>query len=157
MAKALADSVTARGDFPTHRAARADGQMSGLAGEFFVAAELLKRGLQTSVTFGNAKSVDLLAFNALTGRSFAEQVKTVRQKNVFPIAHAKIQRSHVYVFVVLNEPGEDVQYFVVPGATLSDEPDRFTKWFRDPKFAGFRWSVLRDQGFEGGWKIFDQR
>ena len=35
---------------------RADGQKSGLAGEFFVAAELLKRGLQTSLTLGNAKS-----------------------------------------------------------------------------------------------------
>ena len=31
---------------------RADGQLSALAGEFFVAAELLKRELQTSVTFG---------------------------------------------------------------------------------------------------------
>ena len=29
---------------------RADGQESGLAGEFFVAAELLKRDLQTSLT-----------------------------------------------------------------------------------------------------------
>ncbi len=31
---------------------RSDGQKSGLAGEFFVAAELLKRGLQTSLTLG---------------------------------------------------------------------------------------------------------
>ena len=31
-------------------------QMTGLAGELFVAAELLKRGLQTSITFGNAKA-----------------------------------------------------------------------------------------------------
>ena len=136
------------------RASRADGQLSGLAGEFFVAAELLKRGLQTSVTFGNAKSVDLLAFNAETGRSFTVQVKTVRKKNVFPIAHAKIQRSHVYVFVVLNGPTEAVQYFIVPGAVLADEPDRFTKWFRDEKFAGFRWNVLADQGFENAWSIF---
>ena len=42
---------------------RSDGQKSGLAGEFFVAAELLKRGLQTSLTLGNAKSIDLFAIN----------------------------------------------------------------------------------------------
>lgn len=42
---------------------RADGQESGLAGEFFVAAELLKRGLQTSLTLGNGKSIDLFAIN----------------------------------------------------------------------------------------------
>ena len=37
--------------------ARADGQLSALAGELFVAAELLKRGYQTSITFGNAKAI----------------------------------------------------------------------------------------------------
>ena len=42
---------------------RADGQLSSLAGELFVAAELLKRDIQTSVTFGNAKAIDLLAHN----------------------------------------------------------------------------------------------
>lgn len=31
---------------------RVDGQITGLAGEFFVAAELLKRNLQVSITFG---------------------------------------------------------------------------------------------------------
>jgi hypothetical protein len=30
---------------------RVDGQITGLSGEFFVAAELLKRNLQTSLTF----------------------------------------------------------------------------------------------------------
>lgn len=66
---------------------RADGQLSGLAGELFVAAELLKRGLQTSVTFGNAKSVDLFTYNPTLGRTFAVQVKTVREK--LPGIHPK--------------------------------------------------------------------
>jgi hypothetical protein len=47
---------------------RRDGQVSGLAGEFFVAAELLKRGRQTSVTFGNAKGVDLFESQRLCAR-----------------------------------------------------------------------------------------
>jgi hypothetical protein len=34
---------------------RKDGQVSGLAGEFFVAAELLKREMETSITFGKDK------------------------------------------------------------------------------------------------------
>ena len=49
---------------------RVDGQMTGLAGELFVAAELLKRGLQTSVTFGNAKAIDLLAYNQEVQKEF---------------------------------------------------------------------------------------
>src|SRR5438034_9436274 len=89
---------------------RADGQVTSLAGELFVAAELLKRGLQTSVTFGNAKSIDLLAFNHETKRKFTIQVKAVRNKNVFPIAHVKVEPEHIYVFVILNKPGVAVQY-----------------------------------------------
>ncbi|GLW61739.1 hypothetical protein Hthe01_20880 [Hydrogenophilus thermoluteolus] len=46
---------------PTPKKRRADGQVTGLAGEFFVAGELLKRGLQTSITFGNAKAIDIFA------------------------------------------------------------------------------------------------
>ena len=53
---------------PTTKKPRIDGQITGLAGELFVAAELLKRGLQTSVTFGNAKSVDLLAYDSHSKR-----------------------------------------------------------------------------------------
>lgn len=142
---------------PKVKSKRADGQITGLAGELFVAAELLKRGLQTSVTFGNAKSVDLLTFNSVTKRTFTVQVKAVRKKNVFPIAHAKVQANHVYVFVILNAIGEEVQYFVVPGAILSNEPDRFVRrWFTDPKFPGIGWRTLQKEGFENAWHIFNE-
>jgi hypothetical protein len=136
---------------------RADGQVTGLSGELFVAAELLKRGIQTSITFGNAKAIDLLAHNPDTGRTFTVQVKAIRKKNVFPIAHNKVNAAHVYVFVVLNAPGEPVQYFIVPGTVLANEPERFTKWFRDPKFPGFKWSILQELGFENAWHTFDER
>ena len=135
---------------------RVDGQVTGLAGELFVAAELLKRGLQTSITFGNAKAIDLLAYNPDTDRTFTVQVKSVRKRSVFLIAHHKCTASHVYVFVVLNKPGDAVEYFVVPGAILVEQPERFTKWFLDPKLPGFNWKVLRDEGFAGGWDHFLQ-
>ncbi len=48
--------------------ARVDGNITGLAGELFVAAELLKRGLQTSITFGNAKQIDLFAHNPIQAK-----------------------------------------------------------------------------------------
>ncbi|HSK28730.1 MAG TPA: hypothetical protein VLA17_02095 [Candidatus Limnocylindria bacterium] len=140
------------------KAPRVDGQITGLAGELFVAAELLKRGLQTSVTFGNAKAIDILAFNPEIERSFTVQVKAIRKKNVFPIAHAKVNPRHTYVFVVLNSPDEPVQYFIVPGAILSREPNRFVpRWFLDPKFPGIGWKTLKSEGFENAWHIFHER
>lgn len=133
---------------------RADGQMTGLAGELFVAAELLKRGLQTSVTFGNAKAIDLLAFNPTTGRTFTIQVKALRKRTFFPISHARVDPQHVYVFALLNKPGEQVNYFIVPGADLLNQPERFGKWFLDPKFPGIYPTALND--FSERWQIFDE-
>lgn len=138
----------------TQKPPRVDGQITGLAGELFVAAELLKRGLQTSVTFGNAKAIDLLAFNPATEKTFSVQVKAVRKPNVFPIAHARVSALHVYVFVVLNKPEERVQYYVVPGSVLFHEPERFSKWFKDLKFPGISVKLLKE--FENCWEIFQQ-
>lgn len=131
---------------------RADGQTSGLAGELFVAAELLKRDIQTSVTFGNAKSIDLLAFNPETGCSFTIQVKTLRSNNDFLVRRDAIVRSSVYVFVLLNRPGQQVRYFVVPAAELLDNPERFGKGFADPKLPGILPRELAP--FEDNWEFF---
>jgi hypothetical protein len=134
---------------------RADGQISGLAGEFFVAAELLKRGLQTSVTFGNAKAIDLLTVHPETGRTLAVQVKALRSKNYFPIKPKSVKRDHIYVFVLLNQPGQPVEYFVVPGAVLLDERARFGKDFEHPTFPGIHPRVLEE--FRDNWRVFGER
>ena len=134
---------------------RADGQISGLAGEFFVAAELLKREIQTSVTFGNAKAIDLFAHNPRTGTTFTVQVKTLRSDNYFLVDPKKILRAHVYVFVLLNKPDQPVRYFVVPGGILLDERARFGKGFQVGNMPGILPKDLKD--FEGNWKLFESQ
>jgi hypothetical protein len=121
---------------------RADSQISGLAGKFFVAAELLKRGIQTSVTFGNAKAVDLLAYHADTEQTFIVQVKSLRTSGYFMINRDRIARSHVYVFVLLNKPRVPVSYFIVPGSELIDHP----------KLPAILSGDLAD--FENNWAVF---
>lgn len=90
-----------------------------------VAAEPLKRGFQTSVTFGNAKAIDLLAHNTTIVHMFAVQVKSLRATNDFLISKDRVKASHIYVFVLLNRPGESVRCFIVPGSVLVYEADRF--------------------------------
>lgn len=140
----------------TTKKPRADSQISGLAGEFFVAAELLKREIQTSVTFGNAKAIDLFARNPRTRRTFTVQVKALRSKSSypFPISPDRVVRENIYVFVLLNKPAQPVQYFIVPGCVLIDEPHRFGRWYTDPKFSGVRPDDLRD--FENNWGAFEE-
>lgn len=139
---------------PTPKKKRADGQVTGLAGEFFVAGELLKRGLQTSITFGNAKAIDIFAHSEGSGVTYTVQVKALRQKNYFPIKRSAIERGHMYVFVILNKPGDAVDYFIVEGSTLADadaEGD-LGKYLDDPKFPGIGWRSL--EPFRNNWQVF---
>jgi len=102
---------------------RSDSQKSGLAGELYVAAELLKRNFQVSLTLGNAKAVDLLAYSEQQEeKTYRIQVKTLRKSNCFPLQIQKINRDHIYVFVMLNKPGDAVEYFIMTGhEIISDE------------------------------------
>jgi hypothetical protein len=133
---------------------RADGQKTSLSGEFFVAAELLKRGLQTSLTLGNAKSIDLFAIND-KGTQFTIQVKALRSRsNYFPLSPNRIENACVYVFVVLNKPDVAPEYYIVPGADFHSKPDTFGKWFHGyEKMPGVHPKHLAE--YRDRWQIFE--
>jgi hypothetical protein len=83
-----------------------------LAGEYFVAAELYKRGYSVALTLGNAKAVDLFVERGL--RTANVQVKAIRlRKNVgWPLLKAKVFSKVVYVFVCLNRDDTPPSYFI---------------------------------------------
>ncbi|MFZ1519451.1 MAG: group I intron-associated PD-(D/E)XK endonuclease [Ignavibacteriaceae bacterium] len=86
---------------------------TGLSGEYFVAAELLRRGFNVAITMGNAKAIDLIAEKK--GKTFPIQVKSIyKKKNVgWPILKSKIKAKHYYVFVNLNaDLLEQPEYFI---------------------------------------------
>ena len=131
---------------------RADGQLTGLAGEFFVAGQLLKRNLQTSITFGNAKAIDIFARSEETGITYTVQVKSLRYKNYFPIKRSTVDAKHIYIFVILNKPGEEVDYFIVPGDELAQAGGELGKYLDDPKFPGVNWRSL--EPYRDNWQLF---
>jgi len=132
---------------------RADGQKSGLAGEFFVAAELLKRGLQTSLTLGNAKSIDLFAIND-QGTRFTIQVKALRSPNYFLIDLERVQDACYYVFVVLNKPDVPPDYYIVPGCDLRFDPSKIWSGLRTiKKMPRIHPKDLAE--YRNNWKVFE--
>jgi len=137
---------------------RADGQLSGMAGEFLVAGKLFKRRMQVSVTMGNAKSIDLFVHNPRTDRTFIVQVKTLRSKNYFPMRRESVKSGHVYVFVVLNRDDQDEQFFIIPGKTILRDINRFfgTSYTREKPstFPGVNSNSLKD--FEDNWEVFEK-
>ena len=131
-----------------------DRQLTGMAGEFLVVGQLFKREMQASLTIGNAKGVDVLAFNPATGRQFVVEVKTVRTPNSFIIKAARVLATHVYVFVVLNAPGEQEDFYIVPGADIAADLGGF--FGGSLKYAE-RQAINRGPlaKYKDNWKAFD--
>ena len=137
---------------------RVDHQVVGAAGEFLTAGKLFKRGYQVSVTYGNAKAIDLFVYNPQTGRTFKVQVKSQHRKNCFPVRREAIDPDSIRVFVRLNGPSDPEEFFVVPGATiLANIPRYFGSSYRDPKhpssFPAVNYGPLKEH--QDKWDLFD--
>jgi hypothetical protein len=94
----------------------ADKNSTHLAGEYFVAAELYRRGYSVAMTLGNAKAIDLFAEHE--ARTVNIQVKAIRDKKSvgWPMTKAGVVDGVIYVFVCLNAPGTSPEYYVCTAA-----------------------------------------
>ncbi len=126
-----------------------------MAGEFLVVGQLFKRNLQASVTFGNAKAIDVLVHNPRTDKTFCISVKTLRRRNCFPLDPKCLSHTHTYVFVVLNSPEKAERFFIVPGPTLTSKPRNFFGASYDYKArAAVNFGPLAE--YEDNWGYFEE-
>jgi hypothetical protein len=114
--------------------------LSGVAGEYFVAAELSRRGYVASLTLRNTKGIDILASNLDATRSVGIQVKTNQGSGQGWMLNKKAEEDTAenlfYVFVRLN--GLDTpEYYVVPRAEVAKHArESHRKWLETPGRGG---------------------
>ena len=100
--------------------------LAGVAGEYYVAAELTLRGYIASITLRNSRGVDIIASNSEASKSVSIQVKTsnsskpkwiLSQKNE---NFASDSENHFYVFVALHQLTERPDFYVVPSKIVAE-------------------------------------
>jgi hypothetical protein len=138
---------------------RVDSQLTGMAGEFLTVGKLFKRGYQASVTFGNAKGIDVLVYNPTTDKSFIVQVKSLRHKNCFPVRQENIKPDHIYVFILLNDFDSPEEFYILPGSEIKSDIDRFFgSSYRDPdrpsNMPAINYGPLAP--YRDNWQLFDK-
>ena len=100
------------------------GIQAGISGEYFVAAELSRRGYVASLTLRNTRGIDVLASNADATKSVGIQVKTCQW--VEPVwllnekAEADSAENLFYVFVCLPQTGAP-SFYVVPQRVVATQ------------------------------------
>lgn len=111
--------------------------LSGVAGEYYVAAELSKRGYLASITLRNSKGVDILCSNESATKSIGIQVKTNKGKARAWLLNQKVENYYAdnlfYVFVNLNDNVQPPEYFIVPSKIVTDQAkEAHSTWLKTP-------------------------
>jgi hypothetical protein len=136
-----------------------DQQLTGMAGEFLTVGKLFKRGYQASITFGNAKAIDVFVHNPRIDKSYNVQVKTLRHKNCFPIKKESLKSEYMYVFILLYEFDQLEEYFIVPGSDIIQDIDKFFgSTYRNPakpsSMPAINYGPLAP--YKDNWQVFDK-
>ena len=110
--------------------------LSGVAGEYFVAAELSRRGYIASLTLKNTRGVDILASNSNATRSVGIQVKTNQGRGKEWMLNQKVETDEAtnlfFVFIRLNDL-DSPEYYIVPRAVVSElVRTNHKKWLSSP-------------------------
>jgi len=110
--------------------------LSGVAGEYFVAGELSRRGYIASITLRNSKGVDILATNETASKSVGIQVKTNQGHLKFWVLHRKAEKYYsknlFYILVNLNDGGIP-DFHIVPSKIVANSISQgHRKWLKTP-------------------------
>jgi hypothetical protein len=93
----------------------------GMAGEFFVTAELLRRGLLASITYGNAKKADVVALAPNGTSAVVLEVKSTTQDSWIVGGAVPAPSEHLWVFVYMPPSNDQPpRYFVLTSSELHD-------------------------------------
>jgi hypothetical protein len=104
------------------RGGNVKGQLTGMRGVYFVAAELCRLGFIASPTSRSAFAADILVTDQACQRAFSVQVKTNSAAASFWLVgkHTVVSDTHVHVLVNLRskEDASQPEYFVVPSRVV---------------------------------------
>jgi hypothetical protein len=148
----------------------------GIAGEFYVLAQLAQRGLIASFTLANTKAIDILVFDASLDRLCKLEVKTTnlsaRRESLFadePVYSWPMSAKHervadprlFFCFVVLQGPCTLPLFYVVPSSYVADYVrEQHLYWIRTrthsvnpTSMRQFRIRVSDPLGFRDNWSL----
>ncbi len=98
-------------------------QLSGIAGEYYVAAEITRRGYLAAITLRNSDGVDIIASDIEGDTLFSIQVKTTQNKRKWILSQkVENETSEKKFFVFVNIPADiaiQPEYFIVNSKVLA--------------------------------------
>jgi hypothetical protein len=115
--------------------------LAGIAGEYFVAAELSRRGFIASISLRNTRGIDILATNEAATRSVTVQCKTNQIGDKVWLLNEKCEEffpeNHYYVFVALGPAIQRPSFHIVPSKIVAVATrESHEQWRQTPRRDG---------------------
>ena len=110
----------------------------GVAGEYFAAAELSRRGYIASITLRNTKGIDIIATNEEGTKSINIQVKSTSKSSrggwiLNQKAEQMSEKNLFYIFVKIPKDNEIPLFHIVPSRNLARAvKSGHKKWLETP-------------------------
>lgn len=139
-----------------------DNQSIASAGQYFVCAELSRRGAIASLTVGNTQGIDVLAASKDRKRSAFIQVKTTQQSSwILGVRDTRPSGDNTFYVFVRFQGTALPEYYIVPAKVVvetlirrheaflrtpgrTDQPHKDTTiriWHEEPEYED-RWEIL---------------
>jgi hypothetical protein len=128
-------------------------QISGMAGVYYVAAELSSLGYIVAVTSRNALGADLLVSTADLDKSFNVQVKTNRTRGtqaywlMGDVANIPVSRNLVYVFVNMKKDAKP-DFYIVGSEEVSKNLEPYRSKGKE------KYQFRRNARYKDNWAVF---
>lgn len=140
--------------------------LSGVAGEYFVAAELSRRGYIASLTLKNTKGIDLLVSNEDGTKSIGIQVKTNQGIEKSWVLNEKNEEydSQTLIYIFVNSLSEKIpNFYIVKSNDVAEYiKENHQKWFNSPNKKGgkHKTTTIRkfndyEEQYKDKWDIID--
>lgn len=139
----------------------------GNASQFFVAAELCRRGYAAVVTMGNCPNTDILCSNEEGTKFIHIQVKTFRPEDKDCSVGLKAEKSYgpnffwILAGIPTMKSRQEFSYYIIPSAIMATNvKESHEKWFQTLGKKGqqhavtsFRSIQLPPRKSENGWDV----
>ena len=127
--------------------------LTGVAGEYFAAAELSRRGYVASITLRNTKGIDIIATNEEGSKTINIQVKTSGSKTKHWILNIKaesiVDKNMFYIFVKLTATDKRPNFHIIPSADVANYvKEDYKNWLKTPGKNGQKHNDTNMRKFE---------
>jgi len=158
-----------------------DHTQKGLAGEFYVLAQLTARGFNASLTLGNTKGVDILVYNEEKKKGYKIEVKTTSNKpnnvkggfkkwlkgpNIAWLLNKNCEKNFsddlIYCFVHLTDINLLPKFYLVPSKDVAKQASEIHNFWlnierekpvKDSSMRKFGIEITDPNGYENNWDL----